>query len=711
MPKFTRFIEGVRAGARSATELQISYKPDIMRHLLKAAVKAGAGILALAAITFLPGSCSDNVDDSNMFVFSGKQLADYIKENPDLSNYYQLLQQTKSGKKGSTMDHLLEARGNYTVFAPTNAAVQHYLDSVFATTNYDVTQTPDSVAEDIVYNSIIDTENNESYQTTDFVEGTLDYKSMDDRFVTIGFGTNDSTGKVKILVDAFSTIISPDNEAENGWMHIVDRVVMPYSSTLPDLIANQDNLRIFSHLLLTTSWSDSLLLIRDEEYEERDVPEYDNAPSWRGRVPQHRYYGYTAFVETDSLLCAKWGIQLRFENGGVANWPEVMERIGEVCRQYYPNATSSDLTSPDNAVNQFVAYHLIKGAISYNKLVIHYNEVGYAYDNPSKLGIDKMEYFETMGKDKHLLKITEGAQTDGKRLNRYVSRYDADSYEELEVPRPGVLINATNGTRDIQAINGFYYPIDDILWYDDDVPGKVLNERIRFDVLSQQPELFTNGLRALPNTNTYHIYNGYCENIKFNEQTYLTLLEVYGAVGNRAFEQDEPMFEGQYDVTYRLPRVPNDGTYELRVAVGNGGGCGMMQVYVGSNPDNLAAIGLPVDMRYTEQSARTLFGYFLDGDDKEENRRQEHNMRNHDVMKGTNCYGDFSSAGTVGGRNDGFSLHKLRHILFRGTVYKDRTYYVRFKSILTNPTAHLDIDYMEWCPKAVYDGVYGEDIW
>ena len=72
-------------------------------------------------------SCSDTVDESNMYIFEGKTAADYIKEDPDLSYYLQMLKQTRSGKKGSTMDHLLETRGNYTVFVPTNDAVQHYL--------------------------------------------------------------------------------------------------------------------------------------------------------------------------------------------------------------------------------------------------------------------------------------------------------------------------------------------------------------------------------------------------------------------------------------------------------------------------------------------------------------------------------------------------------------------------------------------------------
>ena len=108
-----------------------------------------------------------------------------------------------------------------------------------------------------------------------------------------------------------------------------------------------------------------------------------------------------------------------------------------------------------------------------------------------------------------------------------------------------------------------------MLWYDDDVPGKVLNERIRFDVLAIQPELMTNGMRALPNNNYYHIYNGYCEGITFTDETDLSLMMVYGNANCCAYEQDEPQFKDGYDVTFKLPRVPNEGTssYYTRLAV------------------------------------------------------------------------------------------------------------------------------------------------
>ena len=223
------------------------------------------------------------------------------------------------------------------------------------------------------------------------------------------------------------------------------------------------------------------------------------------------------------------------------------------------------------------------------------------------------------------------------------------------------------------------------------------------------PDRLEPGTPNLPGIFGWEAALGYLEDVTFTDDTYLTILMVYAAVGNRAYEQDEPFFEGQYDVTYRMPLVPNDGTYELRIAVGNGSNCGMMQTYFGTNKNNLSAVGLPLDMRYVETT--DWIQYFLDTEDRQENARLERNMRNHNVMKGSNCYGDFSYGVTEGGRNSGFGLHKLRHIVYRGPVRANTRYYLRFKNVLNNPTAHLDIDYIEWVPKSVYDGVEPEDYY
>ena len=102
-------------------------------------------------------SCKDEVDESDLFTFTGETAYSYLQNNEDFTDFAYILSRVKLSKRSqSTISELLSARGNYTVFAPTNEAIEHFLDSVYETKNFDLTQIPDSMAEAIAKNSLID---------------------------------------------------------------------------------------------------------------------------------------------------------------------------------------------------------------------------------------------------------------------------------------------------------------------------------------------------------------------------------------------------------------------------------------------------------------------------------------------------------------------------------------------------------------------------
>mgnify|MGYP002674847342 FL=1 len=669
-------------------------------------------VLAVSVLVagIMVSSCSDNIDESNLYVFTGQSATDFVRSQPELSKYLILLKKARSGMgRGSTMDHMLESRGNYTCFIPTNDAIQEFVDSVENQNNFDVNMVSDSLAQVIVFNSIIDNGDIEAYKSTDFQEGVLQLKTMADRYIVINFQANDS-GRVITRINTFSRIVSSDNKVENGQIHVVDHVVMPASTSLPGLLGMQDNTRIFSHLLELTSWADSMTRYRDDEYELQDHPQ-DYKHIWyseRLNEPLHHNWGYTAFVEPDSLLEAEWGIKLEIVGGNVVNWDEVMPVINQKVREYYPNATSDDPKSMENALNQFVGYHIIDVSMAYNNIVITKGQLGYSYNRPEQLGIDKFEYYETMGKEHRIIKFTLGEQTEGIRINRYVSEYDDDSYRELEVPIKGILVQSGNGAHDNQALNGFYHMIDGVLVYDDVVRYKVLNERMRWDTQTMQHELMTNGLRQQPS----NIYNmlpaGYCRKVKFSDQTLLISINNYN-INWLNYEADDFVLEGYYDITWQLPPVPYEGTYELRLGYCNDSGRGMVQFYFGDDPNNLSAVGLPIDARI--EPNKSVIGWIKDDpDDADVNRENDKNMRNHTFMKCPNSFGFNSTNVTEGGRSYGPSGAKLRHIITTENCRPGVTYYMRMKSLLNGP-ANFGPDFIEWVPKSVYNGTKPEDKW
>ena len=665
--------------------------------------------IGLFVMSLTLSSCQDKVDESSMYTFVDDVVSTYLAKHDSLSYFWGMVQKTKlSSKSPSTLDKLLSMRGNYTCFVPTNEAIQHHVDSVMNRHVEDMNEVPDSIRDNIVKDCIIDNGNVSAYETAELQIGSIEKESMNSRYLTVSFDTI-AGGKSAVYINTFSRIIVPDIEVANGFIHVVNRVIAPYNNTLPDLMASQENLRIFSYLLKVTGWDTQMKDYRDMDYENAYHPATVTKRGWVGYVPKHHNSGYTCFVELDSLLEKEWGITLQMDGDQVSNWEEVMARVKEVCAEHYPNATSPDLKSEDNAVNQFVSYHLVDAAIPFDKIVLHYNEVGYAYTNPYQLGIDKMQYFVTMGKARRIMKITEGSQTKGKRINRYVSEYNQSSYREMTVPIEGAYINSDNGKFDIAALNGYYYPIDRVLWYSDDVVNKVLNERMRWDILSMQPELMTNGLRLVQQYMFYYIPPGYCKNMDYSEETDNFQIEPWAIEGDLAYEGDEPFYIGQYDITYKIPPIPFSGTYEIRIMYCTGTDHGMCQPYLGTNPDNLTALGLPVDMRIRAASNKAV-GWTADGSDADVNRENDKTLYIHGYMKCPACYGYPSKSGTNPGR-EGEGGIKLRQIIYRGYLDHTKVYYMRFKSVLEDTNAQFDFDTFEMVPKSVFGGAEQEDIW
>ena len=674
--------------------------------------------LSVALIVLSFSACRDQVDDSDLYTFTGETAYSFLKNAEDYSDYAYILSKVKLSKRSpSTVAELLSARGNYTVFAPNNKAIESYLDSIYGVSGYDITQIPDSTAEFIAKNSIIDNGDNEAYLSTDFVVGALSTTNMNNRYIQINYD-NDASGALITRVNNKSKIIVPDNEVYNGVVHTIDHVVDMSASSLPDLIKNTDNLRIFSKLLELTGWADSMVEYLDEYYE-YNHPEFgsidpgNTSGGEQGPSPEHRFIGFTAFVETDSLFEAQWNIPAPIVNAGsVENYDEIIDAVKAKCQEAYPQATAEDMKSQDNAVNQFVSYHLLPMRIIYNKLVIHKNEMGYAWKSPEVLTINCWEYYETMGNPRRLIKLTEGSQTEGKRINRY-SQYENgfyDSYREKPTHRPGALIYESNGTRTTNALNGFYYPVSEILVYDEEVPQKVLNERLRFDFAAICPDLMTNGQRQVDDTDWRFIPQGYLKNWWYTEDTYWRYVPYWNG-GNDNFQCDEINILGQYDLTFKLPPVPYEGTWEFRICAPEIQHFGMFQVYLGTDRQNLPPIGLPLDFRLP--SSNPTIGWRADTNDLDENREIDKDMRNHGYMK--NCMHNGrpngGSAVTLPMRAAQGDYIRLRKILWSGNMSPNETYYVRIKSVLENTRTCCMLDYFELVPKYIYNGPESEDPW
>ena len=689
-------------------------------------------VLCLLAIAIAIIGCTESIDESNMYTFTGETLADHLRNNPEtFSSYYALVSKVKSSDRNanaSSVEALLSARGNYTCFAPNNHAIADYLDTLMARGEIEDTvlaDLPDSIARVIVFNSLIDNGETQAYASTGFGSGALVLTNMNDRYINISYG-NDTDGSTVIYVNADSRIVTKDIEVENGYIHEVDHVISPNSSTISDLIMATDNLSLFGELIRLTRMDRNTIAYVDRSYEDKEEagaagPMSNNGTAcFIGTYPEKRFFGYTAFVETDSVFASI--LQL----GDSPSTADFLAALKTYVQTYaaYGDYTSwgDDFENENNWLYQFVAYHIVPERLIWQKIVIFANESGFntgAPNDGTRFQTNVWDYYETLDPNRRLIKVT--GIRGGKRLNR-ISIYDS-KYKEIEseviaanaYPSLDITINSDNGRFDNQALNGYYYPIENILLWTEKLPATVLNERIRIDICAMLPELMTNNHRRIGDSSHQAWYytadyfealnGGSGAMLNVSKETYLCYLTNYLNTGSWVnYQSDEFNIQGKYDFVLRLPPVPYTGTYEVRYGITANSTRGMAQIYMGTNPNNLAAVGVPIDLRLLGEDPAV--GWKSDNSlTEDEIEELDKQLRNIDYMKGPKYFV------REGGQTGRMYANTLRKIIYRGQMEAGRTYYLRFKSVLESTTTQFYFDYLEFVPKTIWAGDEPEDKW
>lgn len=602
--------------------------------------------LSVAAILSMT-SCVEEIKTENFYTFTGEMIADYLDNRSEtFSSFTTVLE--RAGVK-----QLLAAYGDYTCFAPTNEAFDIYLkEKGYA----DLSQLTDEDCDTIAFGHVIKL----GYLTTDLDNGVVGTANMNERFIQVYIDSLTSD----YYVNRDSKIILKDQEVENGIVHVVDRVLLPSTEQLPDLIKTNESTRIFAAALKLTHLDDSLQKYMDESYV-YDEATYDY--SRQGEIcprPKHRRYGYTAFVESDDVYAA----------AGILTIEDLIDYAKRIYDASFPNDAGkydNDYTHRHNPLNRFVAYHLLNRTIYASKMTTTTSII---------TQYESVDYYETMCPGT-IVRVEKGQGTryKGLRLNR---RWDTTFRVE------GVLVHDDNG---YDGNNGVYYLIDRPLVYDTDVRDKVLNVRMRFDAASLMPELSTNGIYRNDEKICYWVPEGYSENMKFYQES--IVIYQYPHPDYWCWYGDEIIGFGLYDFALKLPPVP-EGTYEIRYGYVPMAQRGITQIYVDDIPQ-----GIPIDLTINTYGTYNdpKIGWVQDTGDEEEDNKNDKAMHNRGYMKGpdSQC---FTSSKTLARSQQNL----LRKIVATQYLTPDEDHYIRFRSVTQNSLEFM-LDYIELCPKSVYD--------
>lgn len=668
-------------------------------------------ISLLASITVAGFTgCEDDVDKGNRFTFTGELISSHLEKDPQFSSFTTILSKARIGKKSSgSILKTLSTYGSYTCFAPKNEAIDSFLeiqynlylegDRTGITSPY-LEDLTDSMATEIAKNHIIEM----GYKTTDIYDGAFPMSTMNRRFTTVEWTTNEN-GQVFPLLNNNARIIEQDLKMENGYIQVIDAVLSPSNKLLPELIEAQAPFRIFCDAMKITG-VDSLLNIYELD------PDYDNTltgPSLDSEAstspyPKEKKQRYTVLIEPDAL----------FNSHGINN----ISDLTTFAEKWYGTEARGDYKNDNNALRKFILYHVIDRQLLYSSstgpggfIMENYENQGYSSIVNLNQRFDSYEYYETM-LPYTMIKVTK-PYTNEELKQEIVLNYAQNMGTTANNPEMknhlNVVVDKATATKekypelaefDQSALNGIIHTIDRILIYnEDEMAGNVLKERIRMDISALFPEFTNNSVRwdlSSPGNLVTFIPSGYCKYFIVNNtdtevfyfrphQTYLNSYANY--------QGDEFIVEGKYDFQYRIPHVPA-GDYEIRFGYPKGYYRGVCQFYV----DGKIA-GIPVDLRWNDNTT-LIIGWTSDtGLSDEEIKENDKAMRNRGYMKGpASIVLDKESKGTM---RD--SEQSLRRII--GTYRLDKgNHWLRFKDVTEGGTGKLnqfDQDYIELVPTVV----------
>lgn len=697
------------------------------------------GMMALAALGVASfTSCSEEIDDSNLYTFTGQTVIDYLRSDSTLSDIARI-----SDIAG--MSDRLSAYGTYTCFAPTNEALKVYIDSLYddvKSKNHNGLYAGE-VAADSVMNRLWKSEKCDSLckdiiesQVTGQKKTTNDFLTGAD--ITMMQGNTHTPKRVngEITIDGTTHFIKIDQEVENGIVHVIDRLFYRSSNYLIDEMEAMGCYSLWVEALRKTG----IEKILQESIRTQGINWFNLEPEAGTDYPTKCKVGFTIFAEPDEVLAKE----------GITTFEQLVERANkeyENCSTWYDYvkdagisvSTKDDYTNQWNALNMFVRYHILHYALSTDKLVYSFNELK---------NIDVYEYVRTLLPGT-MFKLTGIKDPGGNIGEIYINRQlttpsltsdpgntslvSAAYQAANEVKDPGILVgNSKVNSR--QASNGYIHPISSMLTYKEDVPNKVLNERLRFDFMALLDESMTNRFRSYTgadlksffgrtdaNITSVRFPEGYFENMviyngEASRVNYLTKDHANGYNGYDCwndYQGDELYCKGAYDFAIKLPPVPKDGTYELRFGYVNNGKRTIVQFYLGHSSDRstMTPCDIPLDQNVNLQS--TTVGWTNANTDGDNGAAVDKAMHNRGWMRGPNYFSNkkFGEGSTARFKSDG-GQHHIRRVVTKQYFKQGEENWFRCKTAMPeNTEAEFQLDYIELVPVNVYNNSYlTEDV-
>ena len=681
-------------------------------------LKSAFVTMVCAVAVLLAQGCSDDPAAEHYYTFTGETMSDYINSRPQYSHFAYIVKQ-------AGLNDLLSSYGHYTCFLPDNEAVKTYLKEKGIGSIEKLSKNEcDTLARTHLVGNI--------YTTNSMNDGTLNTANMNNRYIQITHGLDSASNSVVFLNrSAYIIYAEQDDSVVNGIVQPVNKVLEMTNSSLGDILRTNQRVSMFYQALQATGLIDTLYKVRDDSYDGAlyGYQEYSSHNHPEVAVaPDEKKYGFTAFIEPNDVY-----LRTLTENGIDVDTTSAKSVLGALYKlalklyePTYGNDEDFKQANKDdnkenyshrwNALNMFVAYHILnRDCIGWNLLTPRELSGFPSPYNTTAIMIKKnlmnpCDWYETL-LPRTMMKIEQATvygDLDGDtQYDRYINRR-VKLDDNIRVH--GACISPTIESNYVQdGPNGRYFYINKVIAFDYDTQNIVFNDNIRMDMSTIFPELMTMNIRlngdptkddgsrdyTFANGKNYYFPQGFLDNVNIQGGFFVYRRPHWNF---DCYEGDEMNLIGDgYDITFRLPPVPFEGDYQIRLGAAFIETRGIAQIYFDGKPQ-----GIPIDMTKNLQDILgtkwTSNWVGMSDDDKAADQK---------ILKNLGYYrGPY---GAIHQNNSEFvnSKYTFRKVLCTVHINPKTDHYLRIRSTSSQGTEFM-LDYLELVPKSVYDVMAGK---
>jgi uncharacterized surface protein with fasciclin (FAS1) repeats len=264
--------------------------------------------LLFMALVLALFACDDPYKNSTYQIYDQNPISSYLDANEDYSEWVKVL------RYADLYNALNQADVDFTAFVPTNDAVASFYQQMNVSSITDLSK---SYAKSMVLYSTV-----------------LDTISVQD-FVNLSYTTNLSGDKLSVVIDSVNAgeaildnqakVIEMGLSVANGNIYVMDGVLKPLVETVYDRVAQNSTYSIMTQALDETGWGKELDILADTTI-------------YSG-IQQITARNYTFLAVSNE----------RFAKDSIYSLADLKTKLG----------AGADVTDSTNALNQYVAYHIL----------------------------------------------------------------------------------------------------------------------------------------------------------------------------------------------------------------------------------------------------------------------------------------------------------------------------------------------------------------